>query len=85
MKPLKRQMFASRKHVVRIAFIGSIRPVRIILGLAAVILLLLTGTFILSYLAVDMSKEFEPTSLKGLGVDPVELPSARSPTRRCSL
>ncbi|CAE6959696.1 unnamed protein product [Symbiodinium sp. CCMP2456] len=40
---------------------------RIILGLAAVILLLLTGTFILSYLAVDMSKEFGPTTLKGLG------------------
>ncbi|CAE7564443.1 unnamed protein product, partial [Symbiodinium microadriaticum] len=35
---------------------------RIILGLAAVILLLLTGTFILSYLAVDMSKEMRGQS-----------------------
>ena len=30
---------------------------KIILGLSAVILLLLTGTFILSYMAVDMAKE----------------------------
>lgn len=60
-------MFASWKKVFRIVFIGSIWLARIILGLAAVILLLLTGTFILSYLAVDMSKEFGPKTLKGLG------------------